>query len=75
MKGLKEIFNTFPKNVPLTDKSGSWFLETKCAKNSCGTVEHLWNQLPGFYISGILAENGLRKRYTLFRYNSFVQNL
>ena len=38
MKGLKEIFNRFPTNVPLTDKSGSWFLKTKCAKNTCGTV-------------------------------------
>ena len=38
MKGLKEIFNPFPTNVPLTDKSGSWFLPTKCAKNTCGTV-------------------------------------
>ena len=35
---LKEIFNPFPTNVPLTDKSGSWFLKTKCAKNTCGTV-------------------------------------
>ena len=32
MKALKEIFSPFPANVPLMDKSGSWFLKPKCAK-------------------------------------------
>ena len=38
MKGLKEIFSPFPTNVPLTDKSRSWFLKTKSTKKPCGTV-------------------------------------
>ena len=49
-------------------KPGSWFLLAKCLKNTCERVtlpqvlfKHFAskNQLPGFYISGTLVENGL----------------
>ena len=77
--------NPFSTNVPLTDKPGSWFLLTKCQKNTCGGVTfsvkmqvlnlHLYlkchspkhfsskNQLPGFYVSGTLVENGFMKTF------------
>ena len=38
LKDLKEKFNPFPTNVPFKDKSGSWFLKTKCTKSTCRTV-------------------------------------
>ena len=38
MNELKEIFNPFPTNVPLTENPSSSFLQAKCAKNTCGRV-------------------------------------
>ena len=32
------LFKPFWTNVPLMDKSGSWFLLAKCLKNNCGRV-------------------------------------
>ena len=61
MKYSLQILDPFWTNVPYMDKPCSWFLLAKCLK------KHLWksdilsskNQLPGFYISGTLVENGL----------------
>ena len=38
MKSLKEIFNPLPTNVPLKDKSGSWFVKRKYTKNTSRTM-------------------------------------
>ena len=58
---ILSMLNPFSTNVPLMDKPGSWFLLAKCLKNTCGRVKHSAskNQLPGFYISRTLVENGL----------------
>ena len=34
----RERINPFSINVPLTDKPGSWFLQAKSLKNTCGRV-------------------------------------
>ena len=59
------------------DKPGSWFLLAKCIKNTCGRVKNITlpqvffkhfpikNQLPGFYISETLVENGLKSHFRL----------
>ena len=58
--GISILLNPFSINVPLMDKPGSWFLQAKCLKNTCRRRHFVSkNQLPGFYISGILVENGL----------------
>ena len=32
------VFNPFQANVPIMEKTGSWFLLAKCVKNTCGRV-------------------------------------
>ena len=74
MSVLHWDINLFLTNDPNMDKPGSWFSLAKCLKNTCGRVTFYVNatlpqvffkhfaskiQLPGFYISGILVENGL----------------
>ena len=69
------VIKPFSTNLLLPDKPGSWFLPAKCLKNNCARVtlynvtlpqvffKHFANknQLPGFYISETLVENGLNK--------------
>ena len=35
---IKLVINQFLTNVPLTDEPGSWFLQAKCSKNTCGVT-------------------------------------
>ena len=62
--GFQSLFNPFSTNVPLTDKPGSWVLLAKCLKNifyRCFKNFASINQLPGFYVSGTLVEDGFKK--------------
>ena len=38
--GWKRVnpINSFPANVPIMEKPGTWFLPAKCVKNTCGGV-------------------------------------
>ena len=51
------------------DKPGSWFLLAKCINITLPQVffKHfpIKNQLPGFYISETLVENGLKSHFRL----------
>ena len=37
-KMYRGYLNPFPANVPIMEKTGSWFLLAKCVKNICGRV-------------------------------------
>ena len=37
-KLVSSFINSFSINVPIMDKPGSWFLLSKCLKNSCGRM-------------------------------------
>ena len=81
--GVVTFFNPFSTNAPITDKPGSWFLLTMFEK-------HLWksdilsedaghfaskSQLPGFYLSGTLVENGLNFHYDFLSFFVSGQHL
>ena len=72
-----------PMFHPFTDKPGSWFLQAKCLKNTCGRVKILSKdfghrhfaskcQLPAFHISETKWVDGLGLRNSFHRVGCFT---